>query len=375
MPTDVQLNDMEFFLSLLPQVGVGTPRLLTADFVGGLLNAIQPPVPDTQRTADAMVGAGTERAQRLKRGWQKPIRLPIAGAANSETCARIGNRALGGTRTPSAELSPGSGAYDVVTNTQTKLQGRILPVSTVGFDLGRYNYVHADMMVTNFEMAFEGEGDVTFTSEMVNTGRHRRNATAAMLEAIGYSADYAAALAIGVALIDPPAPPTHHTMHPAATKVTFSDGELKDFAADGTLISGACGINNAVLIKQRGGDPFLVPTDRKSGAVARRIKRGTRVPMARLKVDQDAMDEAYILAQNGTDITSLTFLFRSDDKIGNSAYYYELEWKCPLAEIETVDADPDGDDAAYTLLFYPKTDPLTGGYWIQRVRTDNQNLQ
>lgn len=371
----VQLNDAKGFLSLAPDSAVNTPQILTANFIGTLFNAFLPPIPVPVTVANAMVGDGSERAQRLRRGWIPPIAIPIAGDLNTETAARIGGRGLGGTRTVGSELTPsGSGAFDVTWLTQTKAQGRGPILSSFGFDLSDFDFVFASMAVRNFDIAFAGEGAVTFTSELVNTGQHLKNKTAAALQALGFTAAQATALAIGSVVIVPPAAPTHHLMHPAATKLTFSDGSTRDPAADGALISGSCGLNNNIVVKQLPGDPFIVPTIRKSGAYAREIHRGTREPMARMKVDATYLNRAYLNSMNGSDITSLTFLFRSEDPIGTSPYFYEFEWVCPLSELESPVADPDGDDAAVTLNFYPKTDPTTGGYWIQRVRTGDNTL-
>lgn len=378
MTDRIQLIDQNIFLSKLAEVAVNTPYILTADFVGGLLNSSMPPIPDVSRSADTMVGDGNERAQKLRKGWMIPTQISVGGMLNTQTAARLGNRCLGGTRVASAELIPvGSLAFDVTTNMQTKAQGRLPKLTTFGYDLGGYKFVHPSMAVSSYEIQFEGENDVTFSSTLINTGLYKLNALAATLIANGFSADMAAAVAIGPAVIVPPAPPDHHLMHPAATKVTFNNGVTIDFAADGDLISGACGLDNQVVVKQRPGDPFILASNRKAGAYARDIHRGQRVPSARLKVALDPALRAFVMSQNGTDITSLTYLFRGEDPIGDVAnnYFHEFEWKYPLSEIETVQSDPDGDDAAYTMNFYPKTDAVTGGYIIQRIRTDDATIQ
>lgn len=374
MSDRIQLIDQNIFLSKLAETAINTPFLLTADFVGGLLNSAMPPIPDVSRSADQMVGDGNERAQKLRKGWMIPIQIPVGGMLNTETAARLGNRGLGGTRTASAELAVGSGAYDITTNMQTKAQGRIPKLTTLGYDLGGYRFVHPSMAVSNFAIAFEGENDVTFSSNLINTGLYRLNLNDTALIAAGFDAAMAAVLEIDPVIV-PPAPPEHHLMHPAATKVTFSNGTTIDFAADGDLVSGSCSLDNQIVVKQRPGDPFILPANRKAGAYARDIHRGSRVPAARLKVALDPNLRAFIMAQNGTDITSLTYLFRSEDNIAASVYFYEYEWKCPLAEIESVVSDPDGDDAAHTMNFYPKTDAVTGGYFIQRIRTGDATIQ
>lgn len=491
-----QLIDQNIFLSKLSEVAINTPYVLTADFVGGRLNSAMPPIPDVNRVPDNMVGDGSERSQKLQKGWLIPIQIPVGGLLNTQTPARLGTRCLGGTRTASAELAPGGSlAFDVTTLTQTKAQGRGPKYTTMGYDLGGYKFVHPSLAVTSFEMSFEGENPVQFTANLLGTGLYKINDTVANLIANGFSADQAASIAIGsvrqvetatiaggpvtvagnlsvtvtaagltgspvtylvpvlvgdtaaivadkvriflagdaalvsmfdvsgtgalvvltkkipaaddatlniavavgtqtgitaaassadttagalgTTVITPPTPPEHHLMHPAATRVTFSNGQTIDFAADGDLINGACGLDNQVIVKQLPGDPFLVPSNRKSGAFSLDTHRQTRVPSARIKVALDATLKAFVMSQSGTDITSLTYLFRGEDPIGASAngYFHEFEWKCPLSEIQTVTSDPDGDDAAVTMNFYPKTDPVTGGYWIQRIRTDDSTIQ
>ena len=491
MADKYQLIDQQIFLSLLAESAVNTPYVLASDFVGALLDSQMPPYPDVSRTADTMVGSGSERAQKLRKGWMLPIQIGVGGLLNTETAARLGNRCLGGTRVPGADISGGSLVYDVITSMQSKAQGRVPLLSTLGFDLGGYKFIHPSMAVSKFDIAFEGEKDVTFSANLINTGLYKINQLQAALVAAGFSAAMAAQVAIGgavqvetatvlgtvtgsgnatvivtaagmtgspitlnvavlntdsatvvagkirvamqananiaawftiggagadivltaivaaandatmnvniangtctgltaaptsanttagaaPAVIVPPTPPSHHLMHPAATKVTFSDGTTRDFAADGDLIGGACGLDNQIVVRQMPGDPFLLASNRKAGAYARDIHRGARVPSASLKINPGTANLGFIIAQNGTDITSLTFLFRSEDPIGATPYFYEFEWKCMLAEIETVQSNPDGGDAAVMLNFYPKADAITGGYFIQRIRTDLATIQ
>lgn len=372
-----QLIDQNIFLSKVKETAINTPFVTTVGFVGGRLNSAMPPIPDVTRTADNMVGDGSERAQKLRKGWLVPINIPIGGLLNTETAARFGTRALGGTRTASAELTPsGSLAFDITTLTQTKAQGRVQQFTTMGFDLGGYKFVYPSLSVANFAISFDGEKDVTWQATLQGTGLYKINLVAADLVTNGFSSAQASALEIAVPIV-PPAPPDNHLMHPAATKCTFSNGTTIDFAADGDLISGSCGLDNQTIVKQLPGDPFLVTSNRKSGAYSRDTHRQSRVPSASLKTALDSTLKAFIMSQSGADITSLTYLFRGEDPIGDptNGYFYEYEWKCPLAEIQSVVSNPDGDDAAVEMTFYPKTDPTTGGYWIQRIRTADNTIQ
>ena len=344
-----QLSDQQIILSTAPETAVNTPYVATAGFVGARVDSQMPPLPELNRSPDGMIGDGTERSQKLRRGWWNPRQISLGGRLNTETAARLGSRNLGGTVTPTA-VSAGA-SYDQVTICQTKGQGRIPKLTTLGFLLGGYDFLWPSMAVGKYTISFEGERDVNFVADLINTGYWKRLGD------------------LGTPIV-PPNPPTHHLMHPAATRVTFSNGSTIDFAADGNLISGSCSLDNSIVVRPLAGDPFIDPANRKSGAYARDIHRGPRVPMATLKVALDASLTAFTLAQSGADITSLTYLFRGEDKIGATSEDYEFEWKFPLAEIEAVNADTDGDDAAVTMNFYPKTDPVSGGYVIQRVRTD-----
>lgn len=352
-----QVSDLETIISKTPE-NAGTtnvPKTLTADFVGVLHNAMMPPVPQLQKNPTTMIGDGQERSQRLRRGWWIPGQITIAGQLNTETAARLGARNLSGTRT-ATEVVPASGAWDIITNQQTKAQGRLPKLSTIAFFLGGYDFLWPSMGVNNFEITFEGDSDVNFTSALINTGFWKR-------------------IADIVPTLAPTAAPAHRLMHPAATRVTFSNGTTVDYANEGKLISGACGNGNNMVVRQLPADPFIVPGDRTSGAYARDIHRGGRDPFARLKVSLDEDLEEFTLSQSGTDITSLTYLFISDEKIGVTAHDYEFEWKYPLAEIQAVQSDTDGDDGALNIEFYPKKDAVSGGFAIQRVRTDNNLLE
>ena len=355
MPTRYQLSDLQTIISKVAESGINVPKTLTADFAGVLHNAMMPPIPELQKSTPTMIGDGQERAQRLRRGWWIPGQISIAGQLNNVTSARLGGRNLSGTRT-ATEVSAGAGAWDIVTNQQTKAQGRIPKLSTIAFALGGYDFLWPSMGVNNFEITFEGDGDVNFTSALINTGYWKRMSSI-------------------VPAIVPPDAVSHKLMHPAATRVTFSNGSTIDYAAEGDLISGSCGNGNNIVVRQLPGDPFITPGDRTSGAYSRDIHRGRRDPFARLKVAMDDSLAEFTMSQSGTDITSLTYLFVSDEKIGATAYDYEFEWKFPIAEIQATQSDTDGEDAAVTMEFYPKKDAVSGGFAIQRVRTDNSTLE
>jgi hypothetical protein len=355
MPIRFQLSDVQAMISTVPETGINVPVTGADDFTGMMLNSMMPPIPELQKTPSTMIGDGVERAQKLRRGWWIPGQITVGGQLNTETAARLGGRNLSGLRT-STEVVAAAGAWDVVTNQQTKAQGRIPKLSAIGFFLGGYDFVWPSMACNNFEITFEGDNDVNFTAALINTGFWQR-------------------LGDIVPAIVPPAPNYHKLMHPAATRVTFSDGTTIDYATQGDLLSGSCGNGNNMVVRGLPGDPFIVPGDHMSGAYARDIHRGRRDPTARMKVAMDDALYEFTLARSGQDVTSLTYLFVSDEKIAATAYDYEFEWKFPLAEIQVVRSDTDGDDAAIDLEFYPKKDTVSGAFVIQRVRTDDDTLE
>lgn len=342
-----QLSDIELLLGNVPDSAINTPRTLSAEFMKFRANAFQPPIPQLQTVPDQMVGDGTERSQVLRKGWWLPRNITIGGKANTESAAILGVRALGGSITNTVVTAATS--WDHFANTQTKAQGRTPKLSTLLFLLGGYDFLYPTMGVNRYELNFDGQNDVNYVCELINTGYWRR------------AGDI-------VPAIVPPVTTPHHLLHPAATRVTFSDGVMHDYASDGRLLSGMCSLANNIVVRQLPGDPFINPVDFKSGAYARDIHRGPREPLARLKVAMDSALAEFTMQQSGADITSLTYVFKGEDNIGASADRYELEWKFPLAELESIAEDPDGDDAAITMNFYPKTDAVTGGYVIQRSR-------
>jgi hypothetical protein len=357
-----QPKEMNIFYSLTPQSGVNVVKTLAADYVGALVDPFMPALPDVARRASTMIGNGVDRAQKLRRGWMNPLTFPLAGELNTESAARWAARCLGGTNTPTVVTAATS--WDIVTLMQPKSQGRFGKMTSLGFYIGGYDFMFP-VGTGKFTASFSADNPVTFAADMVNPGYYTR---------IG-------SLTAGAGVLVPstiPVAPTHHLMHPAATKVTFSDGTTRDYAADGDLISGSCSFDNQMKIRMIPGDPFITastdPLFRKKGAYARDMHHGDRVPAASLVVAMTSDLRQWTLAQNGTDVTSLTYLFRSEDPISTSPEYYEFEWQFPLNELETVTTGTDGDDAALTLNFYPKTDPTTGSYVIQRVRTDVATL-
>lgn len=344
-----KLSDLRLLLGLTPDAAFNTPRTLIAQLVGGKADAHMPPAPDVNRIPDAMVGGGFPRSQKLRAGWWKPLPWSLGGRLNCETAARLGLRAMGGPVTATPVTAGAS--YDQIGACPAIINGLFPKLSTLGAVLGGYDYLYPSMAANRFMITFNGTNNVDFAADLINTG-------------------FFAHISSLVPAITPPDAPNHHLMHPAAVRVTFDGGAgTIDYALDGDLISGSCGIDNAIEVKQVPGDPFFTSTDRKSGAYARELNYGDRVPVATLRAALRNDLQQFMLAQQGTDITNLTFLFRGEDKIGATSEDYEYELKAPLAQIESVATGAEGNNAATDITFYVKTDPLTHNYWIPRVRT------
>jgi hypothetical protein len=168
-----QLSDQNIIFGKTPDSAVNTPRTLAAQVIGARINSQQPPLPEVNRNPDQMIGDGTERAQKLRKGWLVPRQIAVGGRLNTEFAAQLGMRCLGGLSTVTAVTATAS--YDIVTLMQTKAQGRLPKLSTLGFLLGGYDFIWPSMAVDNFEISFDGSNDVNFSSNLINTGYFVRN--------------------------------------------------------------------------------------------------------------------------------------------------------------------------------------------------------
>lgn len=345
-----QIDDFKYGMGITPDGGINVPTILQASIVRVLCNGFIPPFPNLPMRPSTMVGAGVERAQRLKPGWWAPTQFQIAGELNCETAARLGKRCLGGV-TSFANLGVGTTAKDYMVTNQVGAAGRIPELTTFLAMAGGFKFVYPALAVGKFTVQFAGENDVTFAADMINTGMWMQNDGDEIDPAIDLDA------------LDVP---VHHTMHPAGTWVTFSDGTTIDYGTDADLISGSCSFDNQIVVRQLPRDPFKTLGTRK-GAYARDIHHGKRVPYATVRSFMRSDLEQFHMMMNGTDITSLKYLFIGQEKIGATAFDYEFEWTFPVSEIESVSGTADSNDSAIDTNFYPKAD-ADEGMVTQRVR-------
>jgi hypothetical protein len=131
------------------------------------------------------------------------------------------------------------------------------------------DFIHASCAVADFGIEFGGGGIPRWSATLRNTG---------------YS--FQRARDLGTPIV-PPAVDTYHYIHPAAVSAKYNDGSLVDLASLARLISGRCGISQDIEVVGLPGDPFRRPGDRRSGAYARRIRRGKRTATPTIKAYMD----------------------------------------------------------------------------------------
>src|ERR671927_271927 len=193
-----QLSDIVGIIGKTPDTAINKPHVLTADFEQARFNAMMPPVPSIVKTPDQMVGDGTERSRKLRKGWWTPVQIPIGGRLNTHIAARLGSRCLGGARSV-VPVTAGH-SYDNIALTQTKSLGRNQVLSTMAFLLGGYDFLIPSLGVQTFSITFNEERDVDFSATLINTGYNLR-------------LDDVALMGLDIGAVGGGAPPTYHLMH------------------------------------------------------------------------------------------------------------------------------------------------------------------
>lgn len=345
------LQDLEIFYSNVAQSAVHTPRTLTSEFKGALVNQFMPPMPKIGKIKNDMVGGATENGRKGRNNYWLPLDFPLTQQLNMESSVDWAKRCMGGTVTAPSLVA--TGVYDHVIALQTKGQGRVPFLTTIGFLLAGYDFLHADCAFNSFEITFGGDGVPQISFGVRNTGHSFTRLR-----------DLAPALV-------PPAPPTYNVLHPVGVNVTFNDGGSRNLGSLGRLVSGRCGIDQAVTVKPRPTyDALRTAGNRTSGAIAKIIERGKRnfVPSAKLILDADLAE--WVTARDNTDCTNITFLFGGDPITGS--YNYEFELKYPLGTLE-VDSDTEGEDGATVLSWDVDREDAVGGIAILRVRNGSSS--
>jgi hypothetical protein len=347
---DQLLEDMILLFSSAPETAINTPYVLTAELKSGLFSSFMPPIPRPDKLKSDEIGAGNEYGVKPRAGYHLPNDIPIGGLLNTEIAAVLAARAFGGTITNSLVAT---GVYDHTVALQTKAQGRIPKLSTIIPWLGGLDFIHASCAVADFGIEFGGGGIPRWSATLRNTG---------------YSFQRAGGL--GTPIV-PPAVETYHYIHPAAVSAKYNDGSLVDLGSLARLISGRCGISQDIEVVGLPGDPFKTTGDRRSGAYARRIRRGKRTATPNIKAYMDETLAEWLDALNMTDITALTYLFIGDPITGT--YNYEFEITYPLSTL-SVDGDTENRDAAIALSFDTDRNDASGGIASLRVRNGNALL-
>jgi hypothetical protein len=347
------LQDLEIFYSNVAQTDVHTPRTLTAEFKGALVNQMMPPLPKVGKIKNDMVGGATENARKSRNNYWLPMDFPLVQQLNTESSGDWAKRAFGGTVTDTV-VSAGA-VWDHTVPLQTKAQGRVPFLTTLGFLLAGYDFLLADCAFNSVDISFGGDGVPQASFGVRNTGH-----------------SFTRLRDLDPALV-PPSPPTYNVVHPVGVNVTFNDGVSRNLGGLGRLVGGRCGIDQAVNVKPRPTyDALRVAGDRRSGAIAKIIERGKRnfAPSAKVILDADLAE--WVTARDLTDCTNITFFF-GGDPIGATAFNHEFEIKYPLGTLE-VDSDTEGEDGAVMLSWDVDREDAVGGIAILRVRNGSPTL-
>ncbi len=339
------LDDLEILYSAAPETAVNTPYSASADFKSALVNSMMPPTPQTTKIRNDMVGGSNEWGRKGRSDRWPPQSFSLSMQLNTEFAAVLLARCFGGTITNTLVAT---GVYDHTVALQTKQQTRVPKLTTIIFLLGGNDFIHASCAVDSVEIAFDGGSPPVLTAAIINTG---------------YSFDRLRDLDPAIVI---PSLETYHVLSPSGVVATFNDGSLKDFGLEARLLSGRCGMNNAIEVPARLQDPLHTTGDYRKGVYSREIKRGKRsyTPTLRALMGDDL--EEFVTSRDNTDITSLGYKFIGDP-IGATAYNHEVQVTYPLSTL-TVESDTENRDAAMALSFDTDREDAVGGIANLRVR-------
>lgn len=240
--TEYIQQDAEIFYSTQPQVAVNVPEEQGADFACALMDAFPAHIPTAEMVDDTdQVGDGSEfpRFVRLYR-WQ--MGFGLGTRANTELCAVLVARALGGDITNTLLQAGQSWDHDVIM--QKRQQGRVPQATTFILPMtGGADFLLADVFVDSFTFSQTGDAQPTAQFTFVSTGFHNRVRNYATLAA------------------DLPDPvtdtPEHHYFHGAVTAFEMNDGTLIDMADAGRILNWSFEYRNNIIVSRRMGDKLI----------------------------------------------------------------------------------------------------------------------
>lgn len=235
-------QDAEIFYSLERQIAVNVPEEQGAEYGTALMDAFPAVIPTAEMVDDTdQVGDGSEfpRFVRLYR-WQ--LGFGLGTRANTELCAILIARALGGDITTAVIQAGQSWDHDVIM--QTRQQGRVPQATSFILPMtGGADFLLADCFIDSFVLSQTGDAQPTCQFTFASTGYHNRVRNYATLAA------------------DLPDPvtdtPEHHYFHGAVTAFEMNDGTLIDMSDAGRMLNWSFEFRNNIVISRRQGDRLI----------------------------------------------------------------------------------------------------------------------
>lgn len=336
------INDVEIWLSNLPESALNTHYTLGADY--GKVATSQPfyVLPEMEKRNDAgKPGNGhSYPTYTCNTYWSHPA-ISIQDEVNVEMAGRMLLRAMGGTVTDTVLFA---GVNKHAANQLPIASGRQYPSADLIVREGGVNiadFLLAGAVVSSYQLSQNKADAPTFQADLVGTGKHVRNHGITSL---------------------PATPVIIQCIDGNNTVVQWTDsGGLKDWAATGRLISWNVRVDNQLKLNDRApGDPFTVAAGTEGiAAYVRKLLRGAPQITAQLVVTLDNNVNEWIQMANNELLTDVTF--KPQGPIIASTFRASLAMIIPKARIiRTVPGESDGD-ATVTIELQPYYDSASGG--------------
>lgn len=322
------------------------------DFVRFLSDANPPVLPSRSLAEDNSVGDGRAYKKQSKPLWYGSINYPFAAPLNTNMGLRYLLEFLGGTRSSTVNTVPGTTDWTI----QQKRPGAVPSLFLLLRKLGGEAFLHADSYVQTIEIAQQGATEPRISGQMGNSG---------------YIIPLGTAPASGITVADVPLPrssPSYKRMHPAKTKLTFTDGVTSyDFAADSRLVDVSFSGNQGVIIDQLPGDGF-VSTNECLGAFSKSCYIDIQSGSMKAKVFMDDTFAEFVAWQANRKLTSVKLVFATCETIGSTTHHFEMEIQFPVAQFN-LEPDQQASFSAFSFNIEAiEGDPSTGSLIIGRVR-------
>lgn len=329
------------------------PSVDETDYIQFLSNPLPPQIPNNESVTDeSMVGDGSSRILRniFNYYWQTR-NYPVSGLLNDHIACILIKAFLGGATTTTTTAT-------VVKDYATVQKSTSVTPSL--FSIYRHlegeQFILGDLFPNSFNISQEGEAQPSFNFDLMGTGKF-------------LDTDLLTAASFDESSIV--AAPSYEYFHGAATVVTFTDGTTTyNLTEQGRLISLSVEGNNGGRVARRPGDPFFVPADKNSGAFSKNISMGkAQGHLVKFKIDLgEELTEWKAMVQRKT-LTGGSIKFVGFNVITGS-YAYEFEIKFPRARFSMIAGDTDDQYGALSVEIAPERDPVSGGFFTSRVRTN-----